>query len=189
LPENKPIDWLLIFDNVENMTTLEPYWPIGANGSIIITTRYPEVASHYGNVSERIEVPPFPPKDGQEFLLKFVDDTENQIRTPKEIAAASQISKAVGNLALGLCFIGSYVHSRRVSLARFLEAHPDFERNFIFDDEQTVQQSYERSISTTWTYNLASATPKDRLLLEMLSLLDGDGIPLSLFFAKRRQDL
>lgn len=32
--------WLLIFDNVESMKTIQPYWPVSSlNGAILVTSQ------------------------------------------------------------------------------------------------------------------------------------------------------
>ena len=47
--------WLLILDNVEKYSDVEEYLPIESNGSVIVTTRYPDQARHFGRRQNTVE--------------------------------------------------------------------------------------------------------------------------------------
>ncbi|KAL8831645.1 MAG: hypothetical protein Q9170_005199 [Blastenia crenularia] len=39
--ETTKADWLMIFDNADNLELLHDYWPVGSHGSIVVTSRDP----------------------------------------------------------------------------------------------------------------------------------------------------
>lgn len=183
----------MIFDNVEDAATLTPYWPNGARGSIIITTRDPNLARRYVRAQARIEVCPFSDKEGEAFLLSLVHQDGGDARKfpDGERSTALQISKTLGNLPLAIHLVGSYVSSTGMTLSRFVETNKDFEREFIFNEapHHGDAQEYQQSINTTWTLKLQSTTDSARLLMDILAFLDADGVPSILFSEKSASDL
>ncbi len=57
--------WLLIFDNVEELSLVQEYLPVTRNGSILLTTR----ASAVGSLAISIEVEQMGLIEGTQFLL------------------------------------------------------------------------------------------------------------------------
>ena len=47
--------WLLVCDNVERYSDVEDYLPIESQGSVIVTTRYPAQAQHFGRHIRRVD--------------------------------------------------------------------------------------------------------------------------------------
>src|SRR5271155_5285644 len=88
------IPWLMIFDNVEDVAMLEQYWPKGALGSIMLTTRNPIVAKTYAPYY--LEVPLFTRKESEAFLLRMNsgDGQHNSL----EAKAVTKIASSVGDL-------------------------------------------------------------------------------------------
>lgn len=196
-PPNRAVRWLIIYDNIQDCKILEQYWPRATKGAIIMTSRNPGVARHFANVPARIEVLPFSLHDGENFLLSLLQDNENRCSSEEDRETASKISQAVGNLPLALSLVGSYISSTGMSSKRFLDTNRHFERNFLFNEATRLwdTQSYQNSINTTWIMNTSPPGSKPVLdndtlsLIQMLAFLDGDGVPLSLFLAKERDDM
>ena len=196
-PPNRVVRWLIIYDNIQDCKILEQYWPRATKGAIIMTSRNPGVARHFANVPARIEVLPFSLHDGESFLLSLLQDNENRNSSEEDRETASKISQAVGNLPLALSLVGSYISSTGMSSRRFLDTNRHFERNFLFNEATRLwdTQSYQNSINTTWIINTSPPGSKPVLdndtlsLIQMLAFLDGDGVPLSLFSAKERDDM
>ena len=196
-PPNRVVKWLIIYDNIQDCKILEQYWPRATKGAIIMTSRNPGVARHFATTHARIEVLPFSLHDGENFLLSLLQDNENRCSSKEEREIASKISQAVGNLPLALNLVGRYISSTGMSSRRFLDTNRHFERDFLFNEATHLwdAQSYQNSINTTWTMNISPPGSKSVLdnntlsLIQMLAFLDGDGVPLSLFLAKKRDDM
>jgi hypothetical protein len=176
------IPWLMIFDNVEDVAMLEQYWPKGALGSIMLTTRNPIVAKTYAPCY--LEVPLFARKESEEYLLYMnsSDDQNNSLET----TAAAKIAGSVGDLPLALSLVASYARSIACSYHIFLQQYPEIDRDFLFqglDDHLRTSQAYQESVDRTWTLGLQNADPSARILMETLAFLDKDGLPLDFFEA------
>ena len=176
------IPWLMVFDNVEDVAMLEPYWPKDALGSIILTTRNPIVAKRYAPCY--LEVPLFTRKESEEFLLcmNSVDDKNGSLETN----AATKIASSVGDLPLALNLVASYASSIACSYHVLLQKYPEIHRGFLFQglgDYLRAPQAYQKSVDRTWTLGLQNADPSARVLMETLAFLDKDGLPLDFFEA------
>lgn len=175
---------MLIFDNAEDPALLDAYWPKGANGSIIVTTRNPDIARLFA--ISRIELGPFNKTESREFLVKLVysEDAEQVDFNESASNAADQIASALGHLPLALDLVGSYAAATGMTLPRFLEVHCEFDRRFIFQGSTSLHwdaQAYQRSLNNTFTFNLEFMDPISRLLIDIVAFLDPDGVPTTLF--------
>ncbi|KAL7892939.1 hypothetical protein HDV64DRAFT_272909 [Trichoderma sp. TUCIM 5745] len=146
--DNRRVKWLMIFDNVEDEHAIDQDWPVGAHGSIILTTRNREVAAAYGH--ECLEVPLFTPKESLIFML---DINPYVNATKEEFSAAQSISDRLGNMPLVLHSIGSYTRMANLSYASFLQHYADFDTNLLFRSGNPGS-FYETSIHRTWTMAL-----------------------------------
>ncbi|KAL9097432.1 MAG: hypothetical protein Q9165_000328 [Trypethelium subeluteriae] len=160
--------WLLIFDNVEDPSLVLPYWPSSAKGAIVLTTRNSEAARLFTNTEGRLDIYPFPIDDGKAFLLSLAETdlhAHAQIGA-QELAAADTICQSVGLLPLALDILGSYIASCGIKLSRFVELHPSFERDLLFDNSVKACDGffYQKSIDTTWT--LTEVTSKSGPIVE-----------------------
>lgn len=177
---DKSIPWLLIFDNIEDVTMLEPYWPKGAIGSIILTTRNPDVAKTYAPCC--LEVPMFTRKESEELLFSLnsrIDQNDSFERS-----AVTTIANKLGDLPLALTIVASYASSIASSYKTFLESYPEIERDFLFrgpGNQLRNRQTYQKSMDTTWTLGLLKMDRNARLLMETLAFLDKDGLPVAFF--------
>ncbi|KAF2494841.1 hypothetical protein BU16DRAFT_618820 [Lophium mytilinum] len=193
---NRPCKWLIIYDNVETSDSLKPFWPTGSYGAVIVTSRNPAVSHPLGGPTAAIEVLPFSASEAQNLLLKFGTDGESAV-SREEQSAAEAITGAVGNVPLAVFLTGRYIYSARLSLTQFLTAQPDFERAFLFDEQVHSQSfgNYEQSLDKTWSLGSFTANGNPSLaeravlLMDMVALLDPDGIPLSLFMPKDHQKM
>jgi hypothetical protein len=183
---------LLIFDNAEDPAFLDAYWPKGAHGSIIVTTRNPDVVRLYA--ISKIELGPFSKTESREFLLRLVynEDTEQAglAKTAWHSNAANHIATTLGHLPLALDLVGSYAAATGMTLPRFLEVQTEFDRRFIFQDCTSLHwsaQAYQHSLNNTFTINLEFMDPASILLIDILTFLDPDGVPTAMFHPKLRE--
>lgn len=165
----------MVFDNVEGEHAIDHTWPVGAHGSIILTTRNREVAAMYGH--ECLEVPLFTPKESLSFML---DINPHMNAGKEEVGAAQSISDRLGNMPLVLNSIGSYTRMASLSYASFLQHYADFDTNLLFQPG-SQDHFYEISIRSTWTMALVNINEKAKRLMEILALFDPDDAPIELF--------
>ncbi|OAQ60260.1 tetratricopeptide repeat domain-containing protein [Pochonia chlamydosporia 170] len=182
------IKWLLIFDNAEDVSLVNSFWPRAGKGSIIITCKSPEIAKQFShNKVGRIQIKPFSAQVASNFLLSLID--KDHSATEEELQLALDISTSVGYHPLALDMVGCYIRRCGYSLVRFLEQHPSFETDLLFRDNLTVWSAniYQRFVDNALHLGLGSAVyscaldPSSECLLQMMAFLDVDGIPVEFF--------
>ena len=177
-----PIPWLMIIDGVEDVPTLEHYWPRDVLGSIILTTQNPEVAKKYSPC--RLKVPVFTREESEELLFSLNSSADQYVSLEKD--AVTRIADGSGDLPLALNLVGSYANSVACCYHNFLQIYPEPERDFLFGgvvNHLGNLQTDQKSVATTWTLGLQNAKPNVRVLMETLAFLDKDGLPLAFFGA------
>lgn len=126
-------NWLIIFDNVEDMKALSDVLPQNGNGHIVLTTTLPAV----GFITQSIEIPPLNLKEGTTFLLRRAKrikaDKALEDAKEEERENARAIVEEMDGLSLALdqaaayieeapCQIGDYLERYRSRRAVFFEA-------------------------------------------------------------------
>ncbi|KAI0839447.1 hypothetical protein F5Y06DRAFT_303168 [Hypoxylon sp. FL0890] len=183
-------NWLMVFDNVEDLALLQTYWPRASGGSIIITTTSEAIARYYTDSQRTIVIEPFNGETGTQMLLKLTGMDESD---PEEKRTANLIADALGNLPLALDLVGNYVRGLGKPLSSFWREYPHFETDFLFNPNlvKWTPTHFEESISRIWALHLYPAAlntnghldANSRRLINMLAFLDKGGAPLSLFQA------
>ncbi|KAK2593350.1 hypothetical protein QQS21_008960 [Conoideocrella luteorostrata] len=185
-PNRQVPKWLLIFDNVENLSLLDSYWPKAGKGSIIITCRSPEIGKRFCHEElGRVQVSPFNRGVASDFLLSLID--KQHCATDEEARVALNISDSVGRHPLALDMVGCYVRRCGYSLVRFIQQHPSFEQDLLFRDnlrvwsENMYQRFFNNSLGLGSTVYNHALDPFSECLVQMLAFLDADGVPLDFF--------
>ncbi|KAI9708927.1 MAG: hypothetical protein M1820_003621 [Bogoriella megaspora] len=161
--------WLLIFDNVEDLSTLRLAWPTSTRGAILLTTRDFYAANSLANKS--LQVQPFDEDAGVKVLLHLVGIDEP---TTSEAQHARAINCALGGLPLALGQIGGFIRNRRLPLKDFLTL---YERNADrIDTKKSGFTDYEHTLSTVWEVSFAKLPLDSTKLLHLLAFFNPDAI-------------
>lgn len=169
--------WLLIFDNAEKDQILQKYWPVGAMGAILITSRdFHNFAKD--KTRQGMTVTPFTEKQSWELLLKLLgEDWEKQDREgtlpQSEITAAKSFLLRLEGLALA-------VNQAAVMIKDPNIGGPTIARTFVKFQErmQTLppRHSSRRSASeipldSLWDMTFSALSQNARTLLSVFSWL------------------
>jgi hypothetical protein len=179
--------WLLVFDNAEKERLLQGYWPVGARGSILITSR-----SHYNfmkdNKRKGETVRLFEPEESLELLLRLLGPTWRQTHLvdpfeESDMAAAKALMKKIGGLALAIHQAATLIEANDSSIFEFLKLYMKKL------DSLPARQRGERgpliqSLDTIWSIALDALSPNARTLLGVLGFLAPDLIPVDLFLPR-----
>ena len=84
--------WLVVFDNADNLDILKPFWPPSNHGTIIITSRDP-TSAHFAK--KGMQVSPLPAQEGEQLFLSLVRPSGLHADQDDE-ATARQIVKQLG---------------------------------------------------------------------------------------------
>jgi tetratricopeptide (TPR) repeat protein len=166
--------WLVVFDDLSDPADLEGLWPEGPTGRVLITTTNPATASGQHQAVIR-PVGAFSPREALRYLTGRLTADENQrleaINLVNDLGceplALAQASALIANSPLSCHDYREHFARKRGQLAKTADREPP-------------------PAAVTWALSLEraerSAPPGDVwFLLAFAALLDGNGMPDSLF--------
>jgi tetratricopeptide (TPR) repeat protein len=176
--------WLLILDNVEDLTLLPPLLPPTHGGRVLVTTR----TQVTGRFARRLEVPLLSNEDGGVLLLRragLLAEQGSVANIPEEsFLQACQISAKLGNLPLALDQAGAYIDETQCSLI-------DYQRLFqkrgadLLQRRGLMANDYPESVATTWSLSferVEQRNPAAADLLRLVAFLAAAPIPEEFLF-------
>lgn len=172
--------WILIFDNLDDITVVEGLLPETTwDGHTIITTRNPNVE---GIPAEGLEVPVYEVSEAVELLI-----TRSKIRTvgERERAEATTIVKELGYLALAIEQAAAYIREEIKDLFKFLSIYQTNRRR-IHNRTPTGNWPYKKSVATVWAMSFQNIRKKNSnaaRLLQLFAFLNPDGIIINFLVA------
>ncbi|KAG4437548.1 hypothetical protein IFR05_006982 [Cadophora sp. M221] len=182
--------WLLIFDNVESEKVLRPYWPTGASGAVLITSR--SYFNFIKDISRQGQtVKPLDPKQSWELLLDLLGDHWKELNIKRqlpdsEIAAAKSMIMQLEGLPLAIEQTATLIKDETIggrTIARTYEAFKDRIRSL--PERLSISRSVsEKSLDTLWDITFKGLSRNARSLIGVLAWLSPDAIPIQLFQPK-----
>jgi nucleoside phosphorylase len=172
-------DWLLIFDNADDIAMISAFIPLAARGHILLTTR----AQAMGGQAERIDLEKLSPEHGALLLLR----RSNMLRPqgqPGDIgkekyALAQDIAKLIDGFPLALEQAGAYIEETACGLAGYLKLYQTRS-----DELRRLRSGpvpdYPEAVATTWDVSidaLQTTNPVAAELLQCLAFLGAEAIP------------
>lgn len=178
---NNSVDgsWLIVFDNAE--IELKDYWPTNSHGSILITTQKQSV-THQS--TSHIALETFDEEQGAMVILTTVG---SNIRGANEEAEkiAKQISNELGGLPLLLSHVAGFIDTTRCPLREvlsLLQQPSSFKRLWEFDSKTSTTFQYGEPMQKVWALSLSALHPDARSVLDVISMLDADGVSEELLY-------
>jgi len=173
--------WLLIWDNLEDLSLLQRFLPAASPGMVLLTTRLQAL----GTFACAIEVPPLEPEQGALFLLrraKLLPTSRTEV-APAEQAAALDLATLMDGLPLALDQAGAYIEETGCSLTDYLCRYEQ-QRTQLLARRGEAAGDHPQSVSATFT--LASQRverdhPLAADLLRMCAFLHAEAIPEEIF--------
>jgi Tfp pilus assembly protein PilF len=181
--------WLLIWDNVEDLTILDRFLPDTPHGAILLTTRYQTL----GTRARGIHLRPMGHEEGMLLLLRRAKVLEAEatgeylsqlaVQKPSQYTAAADLTTAMGGLPLALDQAGAYLEETQCGLPAYLEL---FRRRSaaLLQLRGDGSRDHPASVSTTFTMAIAAITqrhPAVGELLRVCAFLQPDAIPEEVF--------
>jgi hypothetical protein len=168
-------NWLLIFDNVEDLIMLRDYTPIAGTGAILLTSRDP-ATKFYISPNAGIDLQPLDLQAADEFLQKLA----YQSSSDEEKKASLELVNRLGGVPIAIAQIAGIINQRDLTFAECMRL---YEEEALIADTRSLALSpatvgYEHSLATVWALENLSA--RALCLLEVLSLLDPDVVAESL---------
>ena len=167
--------WLLIFDNADDPNLLTDFWPVdGSVGSVIITSRDPVAKTKFSAIGFAADMLPFSVEEGAEYLLRLTWREDD----PKEQEFSEQVVRRLAGLPLALTQMAGAIVRRDISFEEFLknlEKEP-MKRELFKSGMDYVSRytAYPYTLATVWSLKDLEYSSD---LLDILALLDSDGVP------------
>ncbi len=181
--------WLLIWDNLEDLRVLDRFLPSVRSGAILITTR----CQTLGTLARGIDLMPMEPEEGMLFLLRRAkllspeatcEDVRHLAQSrPTEYAVASELVTVLGGLSLAIDQAGAYLEATRCGLPAYLDLFRA-RRATLLQLRGEGARDHPASVSTTFTLSLTATIQRHPAvgdLLRVCTLLQPDTIPEELF--------
>jgi hypothetical protein len=168
------VDWLIVFDNADDMSLLTSYWPSSNHGSVIVTSRNPFPGKN-AFAAKGLHLEPFSVEQGADFLLLSLDIHVSPLQV--DLEAARSISARFGGLPLGLRQAAYFMRNKKCLPAAFLNLYNQ-KHNEI---EQIKMPGYTKTVADVWEMSMSTLTQDAADLLDILTVLDPDVIPVQLF--------
>jgi len=172
-------DWLLIYDNIDDLSVAEQLLPKAGPGHILFTTR----AHALGGIAQRLDIQKMEPEIGALLLLRrasllAIQEALNRAN-PNDQSIARTISQELDGLPLALDQAGAYIKEAPCLLSNYL-THYQTRRNTILKKRGRFNQDYPASVATTWSLSfmrVMHANPAAAELLNFCAYLAPDAIP------------
>ncbi|KAK5995287.1 hypothetical protein PT974_03688 [Cladobotryum mycophilum] len=164
-------DWLIIFDNVDNLDILSEFWPGLGQGSVLVTSRDPQAMF---NMHIR---------HGMNLASLSLEDTERLLQRLTNVPAmysqkeaVTTLAKNLGGLPLAINQTAGVFRQFRISYTSFLKLYDEEGIAKVFENQIGQGDGQEsRSLATIWALDRLAAPT--RALLQVICLLDPDEIP------------
>jgi tetratricopeptide (TPR) repeat protein len=174
-------NWLLVLDNADDLTVVQPFLRGIDTGHILLTSR----AQATGSI-KRIEIQQMAPEESALFLLRRAKVIEKQAEwstAPADAQAlAVKIASQMDGLPLALDQAGAFIEETFTSLEDYLTFYEAegvkllAERGELADDHPSVTVTFSLAFEKVLERNLAAAD-----LIRVCAFLSPDGIPEELF--------
>ena len=177
--------WLLIWDNVENLELLHRSLPPTHQGAILLTTRRQAL----GTLAHSIELPPMAREEGTQFVLqraKILGDplvreqwSHDRQLLSAEQARASELVQMMEGLPLALDQAGAYMEETQCTLEEYLYRYQQ-QQTRLLERRGESRQDHPASVVTTFSLSfqqMAQKSPEAADLLRVCALLSPDVIP------------
>ncbi|WP_420036718.1 FxSxx-COOH system tetratricopeptide repeat protein [Streptomyces sp. cg28] len=178
LRSGKPYDnWLLVFDNAEDIDAVRAYFPSGGPGKIIVTSRNRD----WERVATPLSVDVFEREESIALLQRRSPDLAT--------ADADRLADALGDLPLAIEQAGAWHAATGMPVTEHLELLAQ-RRVEILDLDPNPD--YPVPVAAAWNLSLdrlAQEHPAARQLLEVCALMAPEPIPLSLLRGGRNVEV
>ncbi|MGJ3252362.1 MAG: tetratricopeptide repeat protein [Elainellaceae cyanobacterium] len=186
---NEHENWLLIFDNANELNLLRNYLPREMGGHVLITTR----AQAIGTFGQRIELRQMQTDEGATFLLRrariILDSQCLDDASDADRQTAQEIANLMDGLPLALDQAGAFIEEMMISLSEYQDLYQQegikllAERGELAGERSDTEEDHH---PVTITFSLAFKKVEERNpaaadLLRVCAFLAPDAIPEEIF--------
>jgi tetratricopeptide (TPR) repeat protein/DNA-binding XRE family transcriptional regulator len=182
-------NWLLIWDNLEDLELIQHVLPPVRQGAILLTTRRQAL----GTLAQGINLMPMEHAEGTLFVLRRAkvigpERGSEQIqplaaKIPAEYAAASKLVAEMGGLPLAMDQAGAYIEETGCGFATYLRRYEQ-QHGLLLDRRGSPGIDHPQAVSTTFQLAMEQVEQGQQVaadILRICALLYAEAIPEELF--------
>lgn len=156
--------------------------PRANHGAVLITSRNDQLRPL---AAEGIHLQPLNDTEGSELIFKYLP----KAGATYNVEDAKKISAQLGGLPLALGYAAGHISKTKWSLEEFLGFFAGERRVSanIFSTAPTTTHQYEKTLETVWEVSLQRLEPDQRKLIQILSMLNPDGIPERMLYTVHQE--
>ena len=171
---NTEVEWLVIFDNVEELSVLDGYWPTSSRGSVLITSRHENIA--FGVNSDTLKICPFSTEQGSALLLKTL---HRNSYSEDEKQCAEALSRLLGGLALAITVAAMQIRLKRMPIQNFVQSY--IEKGPSLQSSSKIKNIfYEHSLDTVWKTAFSGMDSNAAFVFDTACFCAPDNLPITL---------
>jgi tetratricopeptide (TPR) repeat protein len=178
--------WLLILDNVEDLSMISNFVPLIHSGHVLITTRLQAT----GTIANYVEVAKLPQDESALFLLrrsKIISvNTSPESISNARYHNAREIAELLDGLPLALDQAGAYIEETRTSLLSYLSTYR-YQQRALLERRGKSTSAHDQSVMATFALCFEKIKQINNTSTEILYLcafLHPDIIPEDIFLDK-----
>jgi tetratricopeptide (TPR) repeat protein len=173
------IHWLLLIDNLEEVSLLQDVIPEPHTGHMLVTTR----SRQMGQLAHRIDLSPLPHDDGAILLLRrtgvLLPGATLHETLEEQRLQATTISQEVDGLPLALDQAGAYIEETGRGMAEYVALYQQYAFELL-QRRGIALHHHPSSVVTTFALSFARLKERNTAAVELLELcafLHPDAIP------------
>ncbi|KAL9093915.1 MAG: hypothetical protein Q9165_003838 [Trypethelium subeluteriae] len=160
----KQASWLLVFDNVDDTSAFDGFWPFDGPGCILLTSRDPLAKESTMLAQTGVDLGPFNPQEAGQMIEDLT----------KQKGDSRDIGERLGGFPLAIVQMASMIIKNHLTFSDFIESwdekgtHDEF---FNSGEERIHGDTYGKKLSTVWAIE---DLQHGRALLDVMAFLDPD---------------
>src|SRR2546427_4687927 len=160
-------NWLLIFDNADDLAMVRDYLPEGTKGHTLLTTR----AQAMGGLARKIELDTMRAAEGAELLLRragiITEGATLERASTADRTAAIDIVRAMDGLPLALDQAGAYIEETGESVSNYLSIYQE-QRAALLKRRGGLVPGHPDSVATTWSLAFKQVKEANPATIELM---------------------
>lgn len=181
-------NWLLLYDNVENFTDIQKYFPhdtkTWGHGKIIFTTRNHNIQNSR-QVDDTLIIGELTANQKLSLFTQIMNHGENHKLTANQKEETVEFLKKIPPFPLDVSVAADYLKTTNIPYTQYVECLNQQDKNFIDAQEKIRKEAGEYtqtrySIITLSLEKLIASNKEFADLLLFISLLDSQNIPINL---------
>jgi tetratricopeptide (TPR) repeat protein len=172
--------WLVVIDDLQAPADMKRLWPQGTAGRTIVTTRRRDAALA-GQRRRILDVDVFTPQQANQYLRSALH--QQQLGDDVDGVGAD-----LRGLPLALAQAAAFMLDRQLPCSQYRRRFADQRRRLseLLPEPEALPDDHHDTVATTWLLSMEAANrlaPAGlaRPLMQILSVLDPDGIPAGIF--------